>query len=137
MKGEPFFVPIGLWRAKGGENMDKEIAKYIHRHTRLVTAVIVTTLLLLGVGEYYLYRKVMYISQIVSEGFMQIKELNKPKTQIMMKKGKMMLKREGELKLLDMNFMMSSGTKVMIDGQVIRPDGTKLRLQEEQIMDLE
>ncbi len=53
--------------------MDKHNHHCIHHHTKLVTAVVVTVFLLLGAGEYYLYRQIMYINRMVSEGFMQIK----------------------------------------------------------------
>lgn len=54
--------------------MDKHNHHCIHRHTRLVTAVVVAIFLLLGAGEYYLYRQIMYLNRMVSEGLMQIKD---------------------------------------------------------------
>lgn len=54
--------------------MEKHWTHYLHKHTRLVTAVVVVVFLFLAAGEYYLFRKVMYVNQMVSEGFMQVKE---------------------------------------------------------------
>ena len=76
--------------------MEEKIVKYIQKHTMTVTFVVVLGFLLLGVGEYYLYRKVMFVNKMVSEGLMQIKEsvnppspTPTPKTVVpMMKKGK-------------------------------------------------
>lgn len=54
--------------------MEEKLVLYIRRHTMTVTLVVVLGFLLLGLGEYYLYRKVMFVNQMVSEGLMQIKE---------------------------------------------------------------
>jgi len=40
--------------------------------------VVLTGFLVLFLGEFMLYRKIMYINKIVSEGFMQMKEATKP-----------------------------------------------------------
>lgn len=66
--------------------MERGIEKYMRKHTRLVAVLLISIFLLLGLGEYYLYRKVMQLNQVVSEGFMQIKEISKPKEPVMMKK---------------------------------------------------
>lgn len=54
--------------------MEEKLVRYIRRHTMTVTLVVVLSFLLLGLGEYFLYRKVMVVNQMVSEGLMQIKE---------------------------------------------------------------
>lgn len=54
--------------------MDKTIATYIRKHTVMVTVVIVVGFVLLAIGEYILYRKYVVLSQMVSEGFMQVKD---------------------------------------------------------------
>jgi len=54
--------------------MEKRWSHYLHRHTRMVTTVVIIVFLLLAAGEYYLFRKIMYVNKIVSEGFMQVKE---------------------------------------------------------------
>jgi len=54
--------------------MDKTIATYIRKHTVMITVVIVVGFVLLALGEYILYRKYMVLSQMVSEGFMQVKD---------------------------------------------------------------
>ena len=53
--------------------MDKTIVTYIRKHTVMITIVIVIGFLLLALGEYILYRKYMVLSQMLSEGLMQIK----------------------------------------------------------------
>lgn len=57
--------------------MEKDVVNYIRKHTFLVTVVVVVVFMLLAFGEYFLYRKIMLVNQMVSEGFMQVKELNK------------------------------------------------------------
>lgn len=54
--------------------MADEVSKYIKKHTLTVTMLIILSFILLAAGEYYLYRKIMYVNSMVSEGFMQIKE---------------------------------------------------------------
>ncbi len=54
--------------------MEQKINRYIKGHMMTMMIVILTSFLLLFLGEYFLYRKIMYLNQIVSEGFMQIKE---------------------------------------------------------------
>ena len=61
-------------KVKGGENMEKDIANYVRRHTLLVTAVVTIAFLVLAAGEYYLYRKIMTVNRQVSEGTMQIQD---------------------------------------------------------------
>lgn len=53
--------------------MDHKWAKYLHEHTRMITTIVVAVFLLLAAGEYYLYRQIMYLNRMVSEGFMQMK----------------------------------------------------------------
>lgn len=60
--------------------MEEKIVRYIKHHTMTVTLVVVLSFILLGTGEYYLYRKVMYVNQMISEGVMQIKETIRPPT---------------------------------------------------------
>lgn len=60
--------------------MEEKLVRYIRRHTMTVTLVVVLSFLLLGLGEYFLYKKVMVVNQMVSEGLMQIKEQVKTPT---------------------------------------------------------
>jgi len=39
-----------------------------------IMVVILISFLFLFLGEFFLYRKIMYLNQIISEGLMQIKE---------------------------------------------------------------
>jgi len=54
--------------------MDKMIFSYIKTHTVLVLTVVVGVFLLLAGGEFILYRRMMQLNKMVSEGFMQVKE---------------------------------------------------------------
>ena len=68
--------------------MEHKINRYIKGHMMTIMIVILISFLLLFLGEFFLYRKIMYLNQIVSEGFMQIKEATKSPspTTIFMKK---------------------------------------------------
>ena len=68
--------------------MEHKINRYIKGHMMTIMIVILISFLLLFLGEFFLYRKIMYLNQIVSEGFMQIKEAAKsrPLPTIFMKK---------------------------------------------------
>jgi hypothetical protein len=54
--------------------MEHKINKYIKGHMMTMTIVLLTSFLLLFLGEFLLYRKIMQLNQVVSEGLMQIKE---------------------------------------------------------------
>ena len=54
--------------------MEQQIASYIKRHIIQMTVVVLIVLLLLAMGQYYLYRQQMHLNEMVSEGLMQIKE---------------------------------------------------------------
>lgn len=54
--------------------MEKDVVKYIRKHTFSVTLLIIAAFLLLAFGEYFLYRKTKELNRMVSEGVMQIKE---------------------------------------------------------------
>jgi hypothetical protein len=54
--------------------MERQISRYIRSHMMTIVIVVLSSFLLLFLGEFFLYRKVMYLNQILSEGFMQIKE---------------------------------------------------------------
>lgn len=57
--------------------MEQKIFRYIRGHMMTMMIVVLSSFLLLFLGEFFLYRKIMYLNQIVSEGFMQIKEAGK------------------------------------------------------------
>lgn len=119
------------------KDVNKDISEYIHHHTLLVTTVVVAAFLLLAGGEYFLYRKIMWVSQMTAEGLMQIKEAKKSQGQVMMKGGRMMMRKEGEFKMMETNLMMPSGMRMMMDGTIIKPDGSRMKLGEGQMMEIE
>ncbi|MFA5770755.1 MAG: hypothetical protein WC894_04655 [Patescibacteria group bacterium] len=54
--------------------MEEKINRYIKGHMMTMMIVVLVSFLLLFLGEFFIYRKIMYLNQITSEGFMQIKE---------------------------------------------------------------
>lgn len=55
--------------------MNDQLASYIRKHMMMVVTVSVLSFLMLAAGEYYLYRQMMQLKAMVSEGFFQVKEL--------------------------------------------------------------
>lgn len=115
--------------------MNKEIANYIHKHTTLVTTIVIGVFLLLASGEYVLYRREMQLNKMVSEGLMQLKEARK--NQLMMTGGKLMLKRAWQMTSVEKGTSLPDGTKVMMDGSVVKPDGSHVKMMEGQTLDVE
>lgn len=56
--------------------MEHDVVVYIKKHTFAMTVLVVAGFFLLAMGEFYLYRQQMKLNQMISEGFMQVKELN-------------------------------------------------------------
>ncbi len=54
--------------------MEHKISRYIKSHMMTMMIIVLSSFLFLFLGEFFLYRKIAYLNQIVSEGFMQIKE---------------------------------------------------------------
>lgn len=57
--------------------MEKNINHYLKHHTLTITFVVFAAIIVLAAGEYFLFRKIMSVNKMVSEGFMQLKEVNK------------------------------------------------------------
>lgn len=55
--------------------MEHQVVLYIKKHTFAIAMLVISGFILLAMGEYYLYRQQMQIKQMISEGFMQVKEL--------------------------------------------------------------
>lgn len=68
--------------------MEQKISRCIKGHMMTMMIVVLSSFLLLFLGEFFLYRKVVYLNQIISEGLMQIKEVSKnnPAPTIILKK---------------------------------------------------
>lgn len=56
---------------------------------------------------------------------------------VMMKDGKMMVIRHGELKAMDMVMVMPNGVKVMMDGTIMMADGTTRMMMDGEAMTLD
>lgn len=54
--------------------MNKVIFSYIKTHTLLIMTLVVGIFMILAGGEYILYRRIMQLNQMVSEGLFQLKE---------------------------------------------------------------
>lgn len=59
--------------------MEKNICHYLKHHTLIITFIVFSAIVILATGEYFLYRKIMLVNKMVSEGLMQIKEVNQMK----------------------------------------------------------
>lgn len=57
--------------------MEEKINRYIKGHMMTIMIVVLISFLLLFLGEFFIYRQIMYLNQIASEGLMQIKEFIK------------------------------------------------------------
>lgn len=55
---------------------------------------------------------------------------------VMMKNGKLMMVKSGNLTIMDHEMSMGNGTKVMSDGTILKKDGTKMIMKEGQHMDM-
>ena len=56
---------------------------------------------------------------------------------VMKKDGKMMMRRHGELKPMDMVMTMPNGVKVMMDGTIMMADGTSRMMMDGEAMTLD
>ena len=56
---------------------------------------------------------------------------------VVMMNGKMMVRRNGELKPMDMVMTLSNGSKVAMDGTLTSPDGTSRHLMDGEAMTLD
>ena len=56
---------------------------------------------------------------------------------VMMKDGKMMIVRHGEMKPMDMVMTLSNGTKVAMDGTITMPDGTSRMMMDGEAITLD
>ena len=81
------------------------------------------------------------MNQMVSEGFMQLKEVAKPKptprTEFMMIGGKMQMRKDNRVTLMEKDMMTPTGEIVMTNGTVVQTDGTKIILQEGGVLGFE
>lgn len=57
--------------------MNKAVFSYIKTHTLLIMTLVVGIFMILASGEYILYRRIMQLNRMVSEGLFQLKETKK------------------------------------------------------------
>ncbi len=56
---------------------------------------------------------------------------------VMMKDGKMMVMRHGEMKPMDMEMTMQNGTRLLMDGTMIMPDGSRRMMMDGEAMTMD
>jgi hypothetical protein len=56
--------------------MNEHFSSYLRKHTLFIVVVGLFAFLALAVGEYALLRSQLYLNKMLSEGIMQIKEVN-------------------------------------------------------------
>ena len=56
---------------------------------------------------------------------------------VMMKDGKMMMMKNGEIKPMDMVVTMPNGTRVMMDGSIVSADGTTRMMMDGEAMTMD
>lgn len=54
--------------------MTNQLTTFLKDHIKMVLTVCAVGFILLVLGEIYLYRQQMHLNQMISEGFMQLKE---------------------------------------------------------------
>ncbi len=105
-----------------------------------LVAIIIVGVLLLAVGQFVLYRNIMTAKSMLAEGLMQMKEMRfenqSKKDGYFMNGGKMMMRRGGEESMMEDDVTMPSGMKLMMSGQIVRPDKSKTTMREGGFMDM-
>ena len=56
---------------------------------------------------------------------------------VIMKKGKMMMRKHGEMKPMEMAVTMPNGTKIMMDGTIVMADGTTRMMMDGEAMTMD
>jgi len=122
--------------------MEKTISNYIRRHTIMIATIILGGFILLGFGEYYLYRNQMKLNRMVAEGLMQLKEEKRVeslmmKDQVITRDGKILLRKNGHTTIVNKDEVLPNGVTVSVKGYLLKKDGSKVFLNEGWPIDLE
>jgi thioredoxin 1 len=56
---------------------------------------------------------------------------------VMMKSGKMMMRKDGSVTMMEEETTLDDGTKVMMDGKIMKPDGMVMKLEEGMMMEMD
>lgn len=100
--------------------------------------VLIISVLVLAVGQYLLYRNIQHVKNMIGVTTMELKEGKGIKKDAVMMIGESMIIRENGVEgEMTEDEVLEDGTKVMIDGTIITPDGktSKLKDGEELMMD--
>lgn len=105
-----------------------------------LVAIIIVGVLLLAVGQFVIYRNIMTAKSMLAEGLMQMKEMRfenqAKKDGYFMSGGKMMMRRGGKESMMEDDATMPNGMKLMMGGQIVRPDKSKTMMKEGGFMDM-
>jgi len=67
----------------------------------------------------------------------EVRKMEMQPDMVMMKKGKMMMMRHGEMKTMEMVVTMSNGSRVAMDGTITMPDGTTRMMMDGEAMTMD
>jgi hypothetical protein len=96
-----------------------------------VVLILVISVLLLGIGQYTLYRNIQHVKDMISVSTMELKEgRGVKKDAVFMDDGKMMIRKNGSDALMGDEVVMGDGTHVLKDGTVVKTDGSRMKMKE-------
>jgi uncharacterized protein DUF6799 len=70
-------------------------------------------------------------------GRKEVRNVDMKEDAVMMKKGTMMVIRNGEMKPMDMVMTLSNGTRIAMDGTITMPDGTSRMMMDGEAMTMD
>jgi hypothetical protein len=96
-----------------------------------VVLILVISVLLLGIGQYTLYRNIQHVKDMISVSTMEIKEgKGVKKDAVLMENGKMMIRKDSSVSQMGDEVVMGDGTHVLKDGTIVKTDGSRLKMKE-------
>lgn len=103
---------------------------------------VVVALVIAFVGGYLIARakykpQLIELSKMVTDKDAALQQMKANANKVMMKDNKMWIVENGEVKPLDSDLMMTSGDKVMMDGKVLKSDGTSIMMKNGDAMDMD
>lgn len=107
-------------------------------NSKIMMAVVVLAIFVAG---YFVARsrykpQIRELNKMVQEKAQEVDKVKLSSNKVMMKDGKIWLVEKGVATELDANLMFSNGDKVMLDGVIVRADGTEEMMEEGQTIDM-
>lgn len=91
--------------------------------------VLIISVLVLAVGQYLLYRNIQHVKNMIGVTTMELKEgKGLKKDAVMMQGNKMMIRQNGVEGELTEDEKLNDGSKVMMNGTVVKPDGSIIKM---------